>query len=101
VPSGAPKETQVGWIQSLLYPSLMLISQKSVSNTSRCQWTKAIYWSRGSRVRRANERPERTEKNCKNSSNVTHVRRPIQPLRANMRYRLGGTLLTAPPWPVA
>jgi len=30
-----------------------------------------------------------------------HVRRPIQPLRANMRGRLGGTLLTAPLWPVA
>jgi len=27
VPSGAPEETQVGWIQSLLYPSSMVIGQ--------------------------------------------------------------------------
>jgi len=27
VPSGAPEETQVGWIQSLLYPSMMVIGQ--------------------------------------------------------------------------
>jgi len=39
VPSGAPEETQVGWIQSLLYPSSMMIGQKNVSDTSRCRWT--------------------------------------------------------------
>jgi len=27
VPSGAPEETQVGWIQSLLYPSSMVIGK--------------------------------------------------------------------------
>jgi len=43
----------------------------------------ALYWSRSSQVRTANERPERTEQNCKNFSNVVHVQRPIQPLRAN------------------
>ena len=37
VPSGAPEETQVGWIQSKLYPSSTVIGQQNVSDTSRCQ----------------------------------------------------------------
>jgi len=37
VPSGAPEEMQVGWIQALLYPSSMVIGQWNVSDTSRCQ----------------------------------------------------------------
>jgi len=39
--------------------------------------------------------------NCKNSSIVMHVRWPIHPLRANIKGRFGGTLLTASLWHVA